>query len=81
MSDRIHLAWCDRCGDEIYEGDVHEVTRERAKTFGGPIGSWSTEPRHVLGPTRYACERCIAGPIVVSVPGWDGSGRTGRGGA
>lgn len=77
MSDRIHLAWCDQCGDEICEGDAHEVTQRRP-----------------LSPKRYTCERCIEGPrvvahrvvrvdgdvahVVVSVPGWDGSGRTGR---
>lgn len=60
MSDRIHLAWCDRCGDEIYEGDAHEVTRERVTVYGR-LGSWSSEPRRVLGPKRYTCERCIAG--------------------
>lgn len=61
MTDRIHIAYCDQCGDEICEGDEHRVERERVMVFGGPIGSWSTEPRHVLGPTRYTCERCIAG--------------------
>jgi hypothetical protein len=62
-AERIHLAYCDACGDEICEGDVHEVTRERVK--GRLDGSWSTEPRHVTGPTRYTCERCIAGEELV----------------
>ena len=60
-ADRIHLAYCDKCGDEICDGDAHRVERERAKVFGGPIGSWSVVPRHVAGPKRYTCERCIAG--------------------
>ena len=60
-SEGKHVAWCDRCGDEIREVDAHEVRRERVKVFGRLDGSWSTEPRHVLGSTRYACERCIAG--------------------
>lgn len=59
--ERIHLAYCDQCGDEILEGDACRVERKRVKVYGGPIGSWSAEPRYVAGPTRYTCERCIAG--------------------
>ena len=25
MTDRIHIAYCDQCGDEICEGDAHRV--------------------------------------------------------
>ena len=63
MSDRIHLAYCDKCGDEILEGDVCRVEREWEKVFGGPTGSWSTETSHVAICTRYTCERCIAGEV------------------
>lgn len=43
------------------EHDACRVERKRVKVYGGPIGSWSAEPHHVAGPTRYTCERCIAG--------------------
>lgn len=57
MTDRTHLAYCDQCGDEILEGDEHRVERERVKVYPG----WGLPARHVPGPTRYTCERCIAG--------------------
>lgn len=57
MTDRTHLAYCDQCGDEILEGDEHRVERTRMQ-----VGSWwSLKCRYVDGPTRYTCERCIAG--------------------
>jgi hypothetical protein len=63
MTDRIHLAYCDQCGDEILEGDTHRVDRKRVMVFGGPIGSWLLTCRRAAGPTRYTCERCIAGEV------------------
>ena len=36
MTDRTHLAYCDQCGDEILEGDVHRAEREWEKVFGLP---------------------------------------------
>ena len=60
MSDRIHLAYCDQCGDEICEGDEHRVEHKLQVVFGGPLGTWSSERRVIRGPIVHTCERCIA---------------------
>lgn len=58
MSDRIHLAYCDQCGDEILEGDVCRVERE-----GVTVSQWVRLWYRVPVRTRYTCERCIAGEV------------------
>lgn len=59
MTDRIHLAYCDQCGDEICDGDEHRVEREKpARVFGAafclPTDAWVAV---------YTCERCLAGEV------------------
>ena len=65
MSDRIHLAYCDQCGDEICEGDEHRVERAKPSRVFGAVFRLLTEAGFALVPirTRYTCERCIAGEV------------------
>lgn len=59
MTDRIHIAYCDQCGDEICEGDAHRVERLPVYIF---LDGIDLVLRGVpLPTTRYTCERCIAG--------------------
>jgi hypothetical protein len=65
MTDRIHLAYCDQCGDEILEGDVHRAEGAKPSRVFGAVFRLPTEAGIAIvpGPTRYTCERCIAGEV------------------